>query len=230
MLTPVLQRLKSLKVLIAVPTTGLWDAQFGMSLCGLVTAFNSHRVENYKSQEIEILSSKGSILPNLRWDAVRAAKTMKADYLLFLDSDQTFPKTTLHQLVGHQKDIVAANIATKRIPAQPTARAFSAAMTQGIPIYTDLESQGLERVWRIGCGVMLIAKRVFEKLGPGAFAMPYNEEWDKYQGEDWSLCETASRLGFEIYIDHDLSKHVGHVGAYRFTHEVVGEVKRVEVA
>lgn len=220
-MNPTLQRLHNLKVLIAIPSTGMWPADFGISLCGMALAFNKHAVGVYKSQELQIFHMRGSILPNLRWDAVRKAREVKADYLLFVDSDQRFPKTTLHQLLSHGKDCVAANIATKRIPAQPTARKATA-QPEGEPVYTDPESTGLEKVWRIGCGVMLLSKKAYWPLGPDAFAMPYVARFDKYQGEDWTLCSALDDLGVEIFIDHDLSKYIGHIGSYVYDHSVIG--------
>lgn len=217
-----LQRLHNLKVLIAIPSTGLWPADFGISLCGVALAFNKHAVGFYKSQELQIFHMRGSILPNLRWDAVKKAREVKADYLLFVDSDQKFPKTTLHQLLSREKDCVAANIATKRIPAQPTARKASAKI-EGEPVYTDPESTGLEKVWRIGCGVMLLSKKAFGQIDPSAFSMPYVSQFDKYQGEDWSLCSALEDLGIDIFIDHDLSKYIGHIGSYVYDHAVIGQ-------
>jgi len=55
------------------------------------------------------------------------------------------------------------------------------------------------------------------------FEMLYVPELDDYQGEDWSLCNALHELGFKIWIDHDLSKEVGHLGEFEYTHDVVGE-------
>jgi hypothetical protein len=55
--------------------------------------------------------------------------------------------------------------------------------------------------------------------------MVYKEEGDTYQGEDWTFCEACDKLGIPLFIDHDLSREVGHVGNYEFTHDVVGEVQ-----
>ena len=57
--------------------------------------------------------------------------------------------------------------------------------------------------------------------------MKYLPEADTYQGEDWSFCQACEEKGVPLYIDHDVSKVIGHVGNYEFTHDVVGVVQNV---
>jgi hypothetical protein len=42
-------------------------------------------------------------------------------------------------------------------------------------------------------------------------------------GEDIYFCINAGRYGFDIFIDHDLSKQVRHVGIFEFGHEHVDD-------
>ena len=49
----------------------------------------------------------------------------------------------------------------------------------------------------------------------------------RYQGEDWAFCEACEKAGIPIFIDHDVSKLVGHVGNYEYTTAVIGEVQHV---
>jgi hypothetical protein len=59
--------------------------------------------------------------------------------------------------------------------------------------------------------------------------MTYKPEVDAYQGEDWNMCEALEKAGVPIYVDHDLSKRIGHVGTFKYTHEVVGQIVREEI-
>jgi hypothetical protein len=175
-----------------------------------------------------VVNVKGSILPKQRLEILKAAKACEATHLLFVDSDQTFPPDLLHRMVARGKDIVACNIATKQIPANTTARKKSAD-PQGEAVYTDEDSVGLERVWRVGTGVMLLSAKAYNQIPHGAFAMTYKPEVDAYQGEDWNMCEALEKAGVPIYVDHDLSKRIGHVGTFKYTHEVVGQIVREEI-
>lgn len=224
-----LDHLKQLQVLIAVPSNGLWQDKFGVSLVSLMSHFLTHKLGNYKSQSARLASIAGSILSNQRMDAMLGAASAKSiSHLLFVDSDQTFPMDMLQRLVLRDEDVVAANIATKKIPAQPTAMNRDGEGWK--PVYTTEESTGLEKVDRIGCGVMLIKRKVFQAIveddnASEAFCVKWVPKVRKYQGEDWALCELIEKLGFNIFIDHDLSQEIGHVGNFVYTHEVVGTIE-----
>lgn len=214
---------KHFNCVVGVPSGGLWYADFAVRLIDLVANFTKKQVEGYTSQELRVVNVKSSILPKNRLELVRAAQAAKATHILFLDTDHTFPATLVHRLASHHKMVVAANCVTKTIPAQPTARR-KAEDLQGEVVYTDMDSLGLEKVWRVGTGVMLIDMRVFDKIGNSVWEMKYLPHADTYQGEDWTFCEACEKAGIEIFVDHHLSWDVGHVGNYEFRHDVVGSV------
>ena len=206
---------------VGIPSGASWNAQFGVDLVNLVASFTAKRVGLAKEQSLRVVNVRSSLLPKNRLDIVKAAKQLKATHLLFIDSDQTFPRDLVHKLARHEKMIVAANVATKTIPAQPTARG-KCEDPKGVPVYTDQGSTGLEKVWRIGTGIMLINMKVFDKIPSDVWAMKYLPHADTYQGEDWTFCEACEEAGIPLYIDHDVSQEIGHVGNYEFTHGVVG--------
>mgnify|MGYP001562987768 CR=1 FL=1 len=214
---------KELNVLVVVPSGAYWLAEFSMSLLGMLGYFNSHKVPGFSGQSIRVANVKGSILSTSRLNGLKGAKEIDASHLLYLDTDHTFPADMLHQLLNRNKDVVAANCTIKKIPALPTARAKSE-HPQGEVVFTDEANKGLERVWRVGTGVMLLSKRAYMQIPHGAFAMVYKEDEDTYQGEDWTMCEALEKAGVPIYIDHRVSWAVGHVGNFEFTHEYVGYV------
>jgi hypothetical protein len=215
---------KHLRVVVGVPSGQHWLAQFGVDLGSLMVRFYMQRVPGYKSQELRVANVRSSILPKNRLDIIKVAEKVEADYLLFIDSDHTFPADLLHRLIAHNKPIVAANCVTKTIPAQPTARGFKEGNLQGEVIYSDPDTHGLQQVWRVGTGIMLIRRDAFEKIPHSAWEMVYRAEGDTYQGEDWTFCESCAALDIPIYIDHDVSRSIGHIGNFEYTHDYVGEV------
>ena len=214
--------------LVGVPSGSHWIAQFGVDLVNLFNKFNTTRVADYTRQSLQLANVRSSVLPQNRLDLVKAAQDRDATHLLFLDSDQTFPPDLIHRLAAHHKLVVAANCVTKTIPASPTARAFCATDDRGVPVYTDRKSTGVEQVWRIGTGVMLVHMSVFKKVPYSAWEMVFLQGPGRYQGEDWRFCQLCEEAGINLYIDHDVSKHVGHVGLYEYTTDVVGEIQYVE--
>ena len=200
-----------------------------MSLVHMISHFQYQPLGDYRKQEVKVESVRGSILPNLRLDLVKRARSIEATHLLFVDTDQTYPANTLHRMIKWDKDVVACNIATKQIPAQPTARYYDPAnLASGRRVYNQ-RGKGLDKVWRVGTGVMLIKMKVFDITGLNVWQWPWKEETQSYQGEDWSFVEACERHGIDVYVDHDLSEEVVHWGPYGYNHDVVGEVVKEAV-
>ena len=217
-----------LKIVIVIPSMTHWHAEFAMSLIGLMSYFQNTRVGNSRVQSIQVVNKRGSILPNLRLQGLKAAKELEATHLLWLDSDHSFAPDLLNRLLAHEKDVVAANCAVKTLPSMPTARSFDPLDPKGQPVYTDWNSHGLQRVWRIGTGIMLMSSRAFLQIPHSAFAMTYVESTDSYRGEDWGICEALQEVGCPIFIDHDVSNACTHIGNFHYTHEYVGSIQMPE--
>lgn len=228
-------RFKHLSIVLGVPSTIQWFQKFASCYNNMVNYFHDHRVEQYRSQKLLTDSSVGSILPKQRMEILRYAKANDVDFLLWLDSDHTFPKSMIHRMVHvmlvNEIDVLAANCVTKRIPANPTARYHpkDGSPVYGEPCYTDEKSPELEKVWRVGTGVMMMSQKVIRALPLDCFSMFFRPEVESYQGEDWSMVEKLEELGFDIWVDHKLSAVVGHLGIFEFTHDHVGEIVREEI-
>lgn len=219
-----LEKFKHVKILLGIPTSGMVYSDFMISLCNLVVACQTHRIGQFGDQTVSTMLAKGSMLAKQRMEIVQHALEKDYSYVLFLDTDHTFPRGTLHRLLDWRLPVVAVNCVTKTIPANPTARSLPTPTAEwGSPVFTD-EKSGIERVWRVGTGIMLVDCEVFKKTGHKIFNMFYREDVGTYQGEDWSMCEAIEKAGYDIYVDHGLSREVGHLGTYNYTHDVVGTV------
>jgi len=166
-----------------------------------------------KSHVFNILNIKSSILPQGRQSIVDAAIEGDATHLLFIDSDMTFPPYLARVLLAHEKDVVGVNCPTRGFPCNPTARDAKQA-----PVYSERKT-GLEKVWRLGTGILLISVAALRALPRPCFTPYWSEEKDAYVGEDWAFAEHLEEAGFPIWIDHDLSASIGHIGNYTFTQE-----------
>jgi hypothetical protein len=209
---------KILNLAIGVPSLDMVHTDFMMSVIGISMDIKSRPVGKYsEGSKVSIINKRSSVIAQLREDIVDEAKRIGANWLLFVDSDQLFPTHTARQLICHDKDIVACNIAVKRIPSLPTARKYEPKYPRvGDIIYTKPSSRGLEEVWRIGFGITLIRMSVFDKISRPYFRFDWNSETGSV-GEDWTFFEQVQREGIKAYIDHDLSKQVGHLGVYSHT-------------
>jgi hypothetical protein len=84
-------------------------------------------------------------------------------------------------------------------------------------VYTEQDSSGLEEVEAMGFGCICVHREVFEAMPPPWFHIPWNEQTMKYDcGEDVYFCRKAKENGFQVMLDHDLTKEVAHIGSMEF--------------
>lgn len=141
---------------------------------------------------------------------VKRALDSGADYVLFVDSDMSFPPDALERLLADDRDIVGAVYVQRAEPYSPVMCPLDNAPIKGfVP--------PLLEVSRLGCGLMLISRRVF-----GDSVDPWLEPWfmfgyDKNSGtiisEDYYFCDRARKRDFSIWADIELSTMVTHWGA-----------------
>ena len=160
----------------------------------------------------------GTLIADQRMKLVRMALDGAADYILFLDSDMRFPSDVIVSLMRHDLDIVAANYATRRLPVKTVAFKNFQKLQY---VTSDSSKTGLEEVDAVGMGCMLIKANVFRTMAEPWFQIGYSPDWKAYIGEDMYFCREAQKVGFKVYIDHDVSKQVRHIGVLEFMHEHV---------
>lgn len=158
----------------------------------------------------------GTLIANQRQELVLEAMQAGCSHILFIDTDMRFPKDAVERLMAHDKPIVAANYATRRMPVKTVAFKTEGAWDC---VYTTDDSVGLEPVSAVGMGLMLIKREVFEKLTLPWFIIGYSPKTAEFSGEDIFFCRQARKAGYDILIDHDLSKEVKHIGSFEFAHE-----------
>lgn len=223
-----LDKYKKLKIMIAVPSMGQWFTDFSVAFNGMFNYCGQRSFQGFHPEhQVTLNSLRGSMLGHMRRDAVILALREKYTHILWVDSDHTFPPQMLHRLVDARRDVVAVNHVTKQIPATPTARGWPTEELPGGPIvYTYKDSPEYEKVWRVGCGTVLVRTKVYEKTGPNIFDMVYDPRVDQMRGEDWSMMEAIEKAGFDIWIDHRLSPMCYHIGYFAFGHDMVEAPKR----
>lgn len=131
-------------------------------------------------------------------------------HVLWLDTDMSFPPETAIRLALHERPFVACNYLMR-------GGKFFTARRDGRQVETTADSTGLEAVDSVGLGVALMRMDVALALPRPWFRHGLNEQGQDI-GEDVMFCRAAREAGFPIWVDHDLSKEIGHVGLY--THRI----------
>lgn len=130
-------------------------------------------------------------------------------HVFWLDTDMELPRETIVLLAMHDQPIVACNYKTRHGTDTYTA------CRGGSRIATTKDSTGLEAVDYVGMGAMLMRTEVVKDLGRPWFRHGLNDVGGDV-GEDVMFCRGLRAAGYAVYIDHDLSKEVGHIGQHTY--------------
>ena len=185
-----------MRLAIAVPALDIGPTAFAFALARLYA-------EARASLAMVTLAAGAGFVHHARENLLHEViELWGATHVLWLDTDMTFPSDTALRLLQHDVDVVAANYDTRRAPQRPTAR------RAGQCVYSHAAT-GLEPVDHVGMGVFLMKASV-------VVGLPRPRFWysTPTETEDVYFCRLLRAAGHTIYIDHDLSKEVGHVGQH----------------
>lgn len=199
------------RIVIAIPTRDECKARFAFDLVNLVAA------QLQTGDTVIPMPSMGTLLASQRTALVKEAKRENATHILFLDSDMRFPADTLKRLLAHDVQVVGANCAKRRMPTGPTAANYDHVAGK-VPVYTEEDSTGLEQVDMLGTGVLLVRMDVFEQIPFPPFATPWVPDMQEFMGEDTYFCMLLKRNQIPVFVDHDVSLEIGHLGEFEFKH------------
>lgn len=140
---------------------------------------------------------------------LEASLKQGATHVLWIDTDMSVPRETAVLLSMHNLPIVACNYVVRQASGLFTA--FNG--DERVP--TTEASTGLEAVDYVGMGAMLMNTDVVADLARPWFRHGLNE-FGGDVGEDVVFCRALRAAGHTIYIDHDVSKMIGHVGQHTY--------------
>jgi hypothetical protein len=198
-------------VVILLPTGDMVLSSFAASLANML-CYTSSVLHTLPLEGLSVQFYGSSVLPFSRKMLAEFVIELGYTHALFIDSDMEFPHDMLAWMLQYKEKIVGINAMSRRPPYRCTAR-----ISREEPLLTTEESTGLEKVWRMGFGVAWIATEVFRRLEQPWFDFVYRPDLGVFQGEDYYFCEKAQEAGYDIWIDHDLSKRVYHVGTFRYS-------------
>jgi hypothetical protein len=154
---------------------------------------------------------------DMRSECLRYAKEIEATHIIWVDSDMSFPNDSFYRLIFHDLDFVAVNYSTKGFPCNFTASNWNEKDNLFVEVKTSESSTGLEKVDGVGFGLCITSTHLFDKLEEPYFRYVFDEKNKKHIGEDYQFCLDIKSYT-DIYIDHDLSKQVGHEGSMLYTY------------
>ena len=190
-----------IRVAICVPNTGNVRIEFMQSLVEMLDKCDT---------PWRLFTCESAILPKNRERMAMAAIENNCSHVLFIDSDMQFGPYVMDLLVYQNVDVIAANCVNRKHPVRFLAE------EEGAKVATVDDREGIQRVNRVGTGIMLIKTEVLKKLPRPWFIFGYNPKTGEYTGEDYWFCQQCHKAGVHVHIDHDVSKVVKHIGTYAY--------------
>lgn len=206
--------MNEVRLYIAVPSSRDWKMAFGASLTALVYRLSKRGLDDRKLADFYLNVSNGaSCLPRTRQKIINEAIKGGYTHLLMLDDDMSFPDTVLKNLIRHDLACVGANYRQKTGEVKGTATSL-----YGEKINSS-GKVGLQEVMFAGLGIMLVDLKKIEAVKAPHFEIPWVEEFQDYLSEDSFFCNKLRENGIPVYIDHEVSVEVSHVGDIAFKFE-----------
>ncbi len=204
-----------MKVAICTPCYGDMKVPFVLSLLGLLGYTPRARPDI----ALNFSTVTTSVISHNRCELVKQAEAFGADYILWLDADQTFPPDALLRLLAHDLPVVGANIPQRYPPFRPTARRQDEA-NEAVVVWTTEElakAKAVEPIAKMGLGVCLVKTSIFKQIPWPPFVEEVTPEHG-WQGEDFHFFRLVREAGITPHVDHALSWQVGHVAERVLTH------------
>lgn len=193
------------RILIGTPLKDNASAEYIKSLANMIayTVAQGH--------EVHYIAEYGGLW-NARDRICRKAMRGNYDYMLQIDSDQTFPEDALCLMIDRNVDICTGIYVGKEKEHRPVL--FTELFKDSGEEYAHASKTGLNELMKdeffeiagAGAGFLLVREHVLRMM------KIHMHEWFKpYEGlgEDVSFCQRARELGFKLWADN--SFYVGHI-------------------
>lgn len=202
-----------MRLAIITPTAGMVRFEYAFGLADLVGKFTIYRPED----ELFYMLQPSSVIHMNREVAVyKAVNQLEADYVLFIDDDMAFNYEAVDIMLKRNKDIVLVNYPKRQFPISYTT-CYKDFTTE---VVTYPEDTGLEEIGAGGFGFSLISSKVFKALDVPYFCPVWNREHMMYTTEDIPFYVQAITKGFQVWVDHDASKHISHCGHMMYNNDI----------
>jgi len=204
--------LKKNKLAVLVPCRDMLHAGFSKCLIELV------KLNTMQGLDTHVVYDASTVLLTQRERLALEAQKIGAEYMLWLDSDMTFPPTTALRLLAHKEPVVAANYVRRQLPAKGVAYRSIGDWNNPLPFDT---TDDLVTVEGIGMGCMLVKTDILDKIPQPWFEFGWTPESNDHLGEDMIFCQKMAQEGYQVKVDTHLSMELRHLGTWAFGPDLI---------
>jgi hypothetical protein len=210
---PQAQSGKTPSVMILVPAMEMVNAEFAQHLAMAAANMVANGIK------INCAFNIGSVITIARRNLTDIFLKSDFDYAWWVDSDMKFPIDAPIKLLKRGVHLVGANYRRRRFP-NPGFTGMMGSAGNFTELVTDDNSPPMQQVDVLPHGMMLVHRSVYEKIPQPHYLQDYVPEINLEIGEDIYFCNKAKQAGFEVWVDHDLSKEIAHIGIFHFNYNL----------
>jgi hypothetical protein len=170
------------------------------------------------SLDTHVIMDASTVLLTQRERLASEARSVGAEYMLWLDSDMVFPATTALRLLAHKENVVAANYVRRQLPAKGVA--YETIGDWQNPLLFEPRDDLVE-VEGVGMGCMLVKTSVLDDIPQPWFEFGWTPESNDWLGEDMIFCQKMAQAGHTVKIDTQLSMEMRHLGTWAFGPDLI---------
>jgi hypothetical protein len=199
-----------------IPTHDMVSARFMYDYARLVAFTVAHMPPHVVLGQHMV---QGTYVHSARQDLLEAVKG-RSDWIVWFDTDHSFPQDAVIRLMSHDQDVVGINYATRN-QEEPSYVAIKSIFPPE-RLETKHTSRGVEEVEAMGMGLVLIKGGSLVNLPPVEEIGPwFQQKWDpehgQWIGEDvYFMSLLREKLGLRLFVDHELSLLSSHIGPFEY--------------
>ena len=204
---------KTPSIMILVPAMEMVNAEFAQHLAMAAANLVANGIK------INCAFNIGSVITIARRNLTDIFLKSDFDYAWWVDSDMKFPIDAPLKLLKRGVPLVGANYRRRRFP-NPGFTGMMGQAGQFTELVTDDNSPPMQKVDVLPHGMVLVHRSVYEKIPQPHYLQEYVTELILEIGEDIFFCNKAKEAGFDVWVDHDLSKEIAHIGIFHFNYNL----------
>lgn len=202
-----------IRLVIGIPTAGRVPMAFAYSLATLLSYTAVHKVRTVPEANIDITLQ---IVESSNWienreQLVEHALGTDRTHIMWLDDDMSFEPQILETLLGRRQQCVVSNYLIKTEDWRENPHFVAVGLDdQRVPVTEH--ATGIQPIAYSGFGCSVMEVDIFRKVQFPRFLPKANMESRKYTTEDNPFFEKVREVGVPVYLDHDASRMVTHIG------------------
>lgn len=195
------------RIAICIPARDQMHTATSYDLWNLAQHLSASHIQS------KLFVSPGTLIANQRHELVLAAKEWGATHVMFIDSDITFPPTSVTALLEQDELIVGAAY-SKRVPPFITTAWYSIG-DWDTWVRTNEVDEALVQVDCMALGFCLIKMEVFDEIDQPWFQLGFFN--GQYTGEDIEFFRKVKEASIPVWLDIEVTRSLGHLGTHAFT-------------